>query len=131
MTFFRYLLVQVAAYAIDMGTFLVILNAGILSPFTSNALAKLAAGIFAYLNHQFFTFHVPDGARGLRQALRYTLLLSLNLSLSSCVLATFMLITEQAVTAKFATDIVCVLLTFWISQKWVFVARLAYPRIEQ
>jgi len=49
MTFLRYLLVQVAAYAIDVGTFLMIFNAGVFSPSTSNAVSKLSAGIFAYL----------------------------------------------------------------------------------
>jgi putative flippase GtrA len=123
MTIVRYLFVQVVAYAIDMGVFLAALYLGHAGALVANVLGKIAAGLFAYVTHQAFTFRVPEEGRGAHQAARYFLLLGINIPLSSGVLALLLLVIDQAAIAKFVSDVICVGLTFWISKKWVFVAR--------
>ncbi|WP_133512430.1 GtrA family protein [Candidatus Thiosymbion oneisti] len=120
MIFLHYLLVQVVAYAIDMGTFLLVFYSGMLGALGSNVMGKVIAGLFAFVTHQVSTFHVPRHARKAHQALRYFILLGINVPLSSVVLALVLQLLDYATLAKFVSDAICVSLTFWISKKWVF-----------
>ena len=120
-TFVRYGLVQLFAYAIDMGGFLLLLNAGLLGPLWANVLAKLAAGVFAFIAHRHFTFQAGDRADASRQALRYFTLLALNIPLSSALLALLLTWTSHATLAKFTADVLIVAVTYWLSKSLVFV----------
>lgn len=119
--FSRYVGVQVLAYAIDMGGFLLLVALG-LGPVWANVPAKLAAGTFAFLAHRHVTFAVGDRAGAGGQALRYALLLALNVPLSSGVLALLLPWLAPAAAAKFVADAICVLLTFLASRHFVFRA---------
>ena len=121
MTFVRYLVIQVIAYGLDMGVFLAFVYTGLLGPVMSNALAKVAAGAFAFVTHRSFTFRLDKGKHSGRQMLRYIMLLALNVPLSSIVLGMVLFAVSHAVVAKIISDIIVVSFTYWLSKTWVFV----------
>lgn len=123
MTFVRYVAIQVLAYAIDMGVFLVVLKAALFTPIMANVLGKVAAGIFAFVAHRVFTFRVAERSSKKQQAIRYFLLLSLNIPLSSAVFSIMLAFISNPVAAKFIADVVCVVLTYGLSKHFVFVGR--------
>jgi putative flippase GtrA len=118
--FVRYVAIQLIAYGIDMGVFLVVLYSGISGALMANVIGKIAAGIFAFLSHQRFTFRVADDGRDLKQAVRYSFLLGLNVPISSAILSVMLLLINLPAAAKFISDVICVWLSFWLSKKWVF-----------
>jgi putative flippase GtrA len=120
MRFVRYLTVQVVAYGLDMGGFLFFLHLAGFGPLISNVLGKVLAGLFAFFAHRAFTFKVSGAAAQPAQLLRYFLLLALNIPLSSLVLAVLLQVMEAPVLAKFATDVICVFLNYWLSKQYVF-----------
>lgn len=122
MMFIRYLIIQVIAYGVDMGVFLVFVYLGGLGPVISNAIGKIAAGIFAFLSHRSFTFRMDKSAHDSKQKYRYFLLLGLNVPVSSFVLAAVLLVIDYPVVAKIISDVVIVAFSYWISKTWVFVS---------
>lgn len=119
MTFARYVAVQLAAYALDMGMFLVLLHGGIAGPVPANVAAKIAAGAFAFFAHRAFTFRLGGTARA-GEATRYAILLALNVPLASALLAALLHVVPHPVAAKFLADVVCVGLTFLLTRRAVF-----------
>ena len=119
--FSRYVGVQVLAYGIDMGSFLLFVALG-MGPVLANVPAKLAAGTFAFLAHRRVTFGVHGRGGAGSQLLRYALLLALNVPLSSGLLALLLPWIGPAALAKFIADAICVLLTFFASRHFVFRA---------
>jgi putative flippase GtrA len=148
-TFVRYVIIQLLAYGIDMGFFLSVLKSGLSGPIAANVIAKLAAGVFAFAVHRTFTFRVEDNSATKHQAIRYFLLLALNVPIASAVFAIILILiaepaviklisdiasvafsygmdkyfvsTGQPVVAKFIADIVCVVLSYGLSKHFVFV----------
>jgi putative flippase GtrA len=120
MTFARYGLVQVFAYVIDMGTFLLVLWTGLSGPLLANVAAKVAAGLFAFAAHRHFTFGTGERGNTLAQGLRYFALLALNIPLSSGLLALLLPWIPQSAVAKFISDVVIVAVTYWVSKVIVF-----------
>lgn len=118
--FSRYVLVQVFAYALDMGTFL--LGSSLLGwhPLAANVVAKAIAGAFAFAAHRHMTFGVNGMGGGRHQFIKYVLLLLLNIPLSSGALALLLLWIEPEVLAKFVSDVICVGITFFLSRHFVF-----------
>jgi putative flippase GtrA len=120
MTFVRYVAVQLVAYAIDLGVFVLLLHAGIAGPIAANVVAKIAAGVFAFHAHRGFTFRIQRRTRIGREAMKYALLLALNVPVSSALLALLMLAVPSATVAKIAADVMCVALTFMLTKHGVF-----------
>lgn len=120
MRFARYLLVQVLAYGLDMGGFMLLFMHFGVRPVMANVVGKVLAGLFAFVAHRSFTFGVQgvDGAG--RQGVRYFMLLALNIPLSALVLAALLKVIPMAVVAKFSADVICVCLTYWLCKKFVF-----------
>lgn len=121
MMFVRYLIIQVIAYGVDMGVFLAFVYLGNLGPIISNAIGKIAAGIFAFLSHRSYTFRLDKAKHSGKQMFRYILLLGLNVPISSVVLAIVLYVIDYPVIAKIISDVVIVMFTFWVSKTWVFV----------
>jgi putative flippase GtrA len=119
MTFARYVAVQLVAYALDLGSFLVLLDGGA-GPIPANVAAKILAGGFAFFAHRAFTFGVRGRERIAGEAVRYAVLLALNVPLASGLLAVLLLATTHAPTAKVLADVVCVGLTFVLTRHAVF-----------
>lgn len=120
MTFARYIAVGLFAYGIDMGVFLALLNFVLEGPLISNVLGKIVAGVFAFLSHRSFTFRLDRRRRERKQVFRYLLLLGLNVPLSAVSLGLVLLVINIPVAAKVVSDVICVLLSFWVSKTWVF-----------
>jgi putative flippase GtrA len=120
MTFVRYGLVQLVAYGIDMGGFLLLLWTGSCGPLTANIASKAAAGVFAFLAHRRFTFGTGERANTWSQGVRYFALLGLNIPLSSGLLALLLLWIPRPPLAKFVTDVIIVMATYWASKLVVF-----------
>jgi len=118
--FVRYIGVQLAAYALDMGGFLLALNFFGASPLVANVFGKVIAGGFAFFAHRSFTFQVAQNSSPSSQALKYFGLLALNIPLSSAVLAGMLYVVPQPVASKFISDVICVALTYWLSKRFVF-----------
>lgn len=121
MQFARYLSVQVAAYAIDMGGFVLLSKYLYMPVLMANVIGKLCAGIFAFAVHRAFTFRLQGSDRTLRQAMTYFILLALNLPMSALILHGTLQIVVWPVVAKFISDVVCVLITYWLSKRFVFL----------
>ncbi len=120
MTFLRYIAIQLLAYGIDMGMFLVVLFTGAVGPVGANIVAKLTAGLFAFVAHRHFTFRVTEGSAARGQAIRYVILLALNVPVASAILALLLLWIPKPVTVKFIADVICVGLTYLLSKHFIF-----------
>ena len=123
MTFVKYISIQVVAYGIDMGLFLIVLHSGYLGPIIANVLAKLAAGTIAFIAHRSFTFRVAMTSTLKHQAIRYFLLLALNVPIASAILSLILAWIANPVAAKFIADVVCVVLTYGLSKHFVFIGQ--------
>ncbi len=124
MKFFRYIIIQLLAYVVDMGSFLLML--GMLfacHPIVANITGKLAAGMFAFIAHRNITFksnHKKDKAA---QARRFFILCICNIPLSSMLFLLLLRGVSNAVLAKFMADVFYVFFNYWISKSFVFVAQ--------
>lgn len=127
MTFVRYAAIQLLAYGIDMGLFLIVFKSGLSGPIIANVLAKLSAGIFAFFVHRSFTFRVADSSAFRHQAIRYFVLLTLNIPVASAILAVLLVWIAEPVAAKFIADIVCVALTYGLSKYFIFTGPQKCP----
>ena len=123
MTFLRYIAIQLLAYIIDLGVFLVALKVGLFGAIVSNIFSKIAAGCFAFVAHRNFTFDSNGSEDRFHQAVRYFLLLLLNIPVSSGILAIILIFIKEEVTAKILADIVGVALIFWLSKSFVFIKK--------
>lgn len=122
MTFIRYILIQIGAYAIDFGWFLAVTKMGLLSPVAANAVGKVLAGVFGFVAHRSFTFRVSDARNGRAEAIKYFTLLGINIPLASGLLWGALYVFPNKVEAKIFTDACLVLSNYWISHRFVFVS---------
>lgn len=122
MRFTRYLLVQVVAYGLDMGGFVLLFTYFDVHPLLANVIGKVLAGLFAFVAHQSFTFGVAAAGGTRRRAVRYFTLLALNIPLSALILSAMLWVIPMTVVAKFAADAIGVLLTYWLSKRFVFLS---------
>ncbi len=120
MTFLRYGLVQVFAYGIDFGGFLLLVSVAGLTPVTSNLVCKTAAGVFAFVAHRHFTFRVGEAGSSLGQGVRYFALLGLNIPLSTGLLMLLLRWIPHPAVAKFVADVLILVFTYWVSKTLVF-----------
>lgn len=122
MRFARYVAVQLVAYAVDLGVFVVLFHGGLARAVAANLAAKVAAGAFAFVVHRTFTFGVRGRDRIHGQMLRYALLLALNVPLATAMLVAVSWLVPDLVLAKVLADIACVGLTFLLVRHGVFGA---------
>jgi putative flippase GtrA len=122
LTFIRYGMIQVIAYALDMGTFVLLMTVVEDYPMPANVIAKLIAGLFAFFAHRHFTFQSTAGSSK-TQSLRYFTLLGLNIPIASLLLTAGLYIIDSPVAVKCVSDVACVLITYWISKRFVFKAQ--------
>lgn len=118
-TFARYVAVQLAAYAVDMGGFAVLLAAGT-HPLAANAVSKVLAGTVAFLAHRRFTFEGARHGSFSSQLWRYVLVLLANIPASSVVLAALLHAIPAPVPAKFVADVFILAVTYWLSKRMIF-----------
>ncbi len=131
MTFARYVAVQLAAYAIDLGLFVLLFHTATAGPIVANVVAKIAAGAFAFQAHRGYTFRIASNERIGREAVKYALLLALNVPVASGLLALLMLVVPSATASKIAADVICVGLTFMLTKHAVFARNGASRRDDE
>jgi putative flippase GtrA len=119
----RYGMIQVLAYALDMGTFMLLMTGFKEHPVLANIAAKGVAGIFAFFVHRHFTFRSSAGS-GKAQALRYFTLLGLNIPIASLLFTAGLYLINAPAAVKFTSDVACVAITYWISKRFVFNANV-------
>lgn len=117
--FIKYGVIQLLAYGLDMGVFLLLVLLFKDEPILANIAGKLIAGVFAFFLHRHFTFKSTHGS-GKAQALRYFTLLAINVPVSSMVFTAGLYFINSPAPVKFASDVACVFLTYWISKLFVF-----------
>lgn len=122
MHFVRYLLVQVLAYGLDMGGFVLMFTHFGVDPLMANMTSKVLAGLFAFVAHRNFTFDVSAAGSKARQAVRYFVLLALNIPISAVVLGAVLWMIPTTVLAKLVADVICVFVTYWLSKRYVFLS---------
>jgi putative flippase GtrA len=115
-----YIGVQVLAYGLDVGTFVLLVQAFCFSPLYANICAKVVAGCFAFFSHRHLTFGDARQGRMVDQALRYVLLLLANSLASSAMLALFMQFIPSPVVAKVVADVILIAVSFSLSKTVVF-----------
>lgn len=120
MTFLRYVAVQLAAYAIDMGVFFALFAPGLATPAIANLVGKVAAGLFAFFAHRHYTFQVRIPHGRAIAAIKYFTLLAFNAPISSLILMGILTFVANVVLAKVLSDVVSVGLTFALTRWLVF-----------
>jgi putative flippase GtrA len=120
MTFLRYLLIQVFAYGIDMGVFILLIQFDFIDPIIANIFSKLSAGCFAFMVHRSYTFNVASSGLAGKQAVRYFIVLAANVPVASAMLLFILIWLPLPVVAKFLSDTVMVALSYVLSKKFIF-----------
>lgn len=120
MTILKYLAVQIAAYAIEMGVFLLSLYFTLVGPISANVISKICAGGFAFFAQRSFTFNVSGDAGVGRQAVRYVLVLFANIPISSLILGMCLTWISNVTVAKIISDMISVAITFTLSKYFIF-----------
>jgi putative flippase GtrA len=115
----KYSVIQVIAYLMDYGIFIVLTFLFSAPPLPSNVAGKIISGIFSYFSHRHFTFSREEKSNVWAEAVRYFSVLGLNVPLSSGLLAVFSQFLPLLV-AKFIADVLCVALSFKLTQSVVF-----------
>jgi putative flippase GtrA len=119
--FFKYFLVQVAAYLTDVMVFVLMVTYFGLEPLLGNVFGKIISAIFAYYTHSFFTFLPGTKVNHARMAIKYCLALLINILLTTVLLWLLIFLLHHAVLAKFSADVICFSISYWILKKYVFV----------
>lgn len=119
MTFIRYGAIQLMVYALDIGTFLLLMVLAQDHPVQANIAGKLVAGVFAFFLHRHFTFQ-STRASGKVQAVRYFSLLAINIPVASALFSLGLYFINSPAPVKFVSDVICVVLTYWASKLLVF-----------
>jgi putative flippase GtrA len=120
MIFLRYLVIQLLAYVIDMGIFLLLLSLNLFDPIFSNVIGKFFAGCFAFTAHRIYTFHVSRINIVRKQAIRYFLILVINIPASSYLLGVILNLISFPFLAKFMADVLCVLISYGFAKYFIF-----------
>lgn len=120
MTFLRYLLIQLFAYGIDMGSFFFLIQFDFIGPIIANIFSKLAAGCFAFVVHRRYTFKMASSGFAGVQAVRYFIVLATNVPVASMMLVFILIWVPLPVVAKIISDTVMVVLSYVLSKKFIF-----------
>ena len=115
----RYIIVAGVAYGIDFGGFIVLLKLGY-SPVLANVMIKVAAAIFGFFSHRYFTYSIKERNEIGKHAVRYFGLALLYTPASSVVLYGIMKLLPNPVYAKFISDVLFFLLMYLITSKFTF-----------
>jgi putative flippase GtrA len=118
-TFVIYVVVQIVAYGLDFGLFWVLASHAVANPIIANVAGKVLAGIFAFGAHKTLTFRASASGRTSHEALRYFLLLLVNIPLSSGLLTVWLWF-APTYAAKIAADVMGLGITFVLVRMTVF-----------
>lgn len=117
-TYFRYLLVALAAYFVDFVGFIIILYLFETSPVIANIVVKVFASLTGYFLHKKFTYklsnmHMTGSFLWFGSAFIYT-------PLSTILLSILLLYIQNPIIAKFISDILMYFLSYIYNTKIIF-----------
>jgi putative flippase GtrA len=129
MIFIRYLTIGGLGYAIDLGFFLSILSLHIasISPVLASVIGKILSSIFSFVAHRYITFKTHGDGKLYHQAWRYFSLVALNTQFSALVFMTCLHWIQKPITAKIISDVICVILSYWLSKTMIFKPKKPHP----
>ncbi|MEN5244426.1 GtrA family protein [Pseudomonas atacamensis] len=119
MTFAKYLGVTFLAYALDMGTFLLLSHILGGQYIFANICSKLISAVFGYFLHRHFTFRSTE-ATGSKQAIGYFSLVAVNIPINTGLFSVLLTLVAPSALAKFIADVACLLMNYWISKVAIF-----------
>lgn len=117
--FGRYISIQLVAYGLDMGSFLLVINFFGDHPVWANVVSKMIAGTFAFFAHRQLTF-TGHGRSAHVEMVKYVVLLLANVPMTSAVLIVLLRWMDDVALAKFIADVSCVGITFLLAKFFVF-----------
>lgn len=123
MTFLRYLFVQLLAYFVDIVFFLIFLNWVLIGPIYSNIFSKIFAGLFAFITQRKFTFRVITKDQIGKQAIRYIIVLIINIPIASAILFLILILISNNLIAKIFSDIIGVGISYILSKYFIFTKK--------
>lgn len=118
--FATYVAIQLIVYIMDVGIFYAICFVQLTHPPGANIAGKSIAALVAFYAHKAFTFKHAQQESTLYQAIKYAVVVALNVPASTALLMILMYAGLEPVAAKVISDIGCVALTFWLSKFLVF-----------
>ena len=123
----RYLIVAVLIYVIDMGGYYCLLKLNV-GPVLANAVVKVAATLCGFFMHRRFTYRIKgfDGASA--DAIKYFGLGLVYTPLSSGVVYLLIHVIHHPVYAKFASDVLLFIATYWVTTKFTFARKKQSPQ---
>lgn len=117
---FRYLIVAVIVYVIDMGGYIGFIKVGF-TPVFANVLIKLFATGFGFFAHRYFTYQIKDTIGISRHALKYFTTVVLYIPISSVLLYLVLMVLPYPVYAKFGCDMILFVIVYWLTSKFIFL----------
>ena len=121
--FYNYLFIQSIAYCIDLGIFFMIFQFSNKNEIIANLLSKIISAIFSFYFLRKFVFLNFKNSLILKQVNRFFLILILNLPISSLTIFLISKFISLAILAKFISDVLCVLLSFWLTKNYTFAKK--------
>lgn len=119
----RYGLVGVLVLALDYAIFTGLLSQLPGQHLTANIAGKIAGAAAGFVLHKYVTFSGAQADGTARQAVTYTLLLGVNLIVSSALL--WLLVDRlglNATAARLCIDFIVISASFWGAKLWVYRA---------
>jgi putative flippase GtrA len=107
------------AYALDMGTFLLLSHILGGQYIFANICSKLISAVFGYFLHRHFTFRSTE-ATGSKQAIGYFSLVAVNIPINTGLFSVLLTLVAPSALAKFIADVACLLMNYWISKVAIF-----------
>ena len=130
MTAVRYVAVALLAYVLDIGVFAVLVSLFNAELLWSNLAGKICTAIFGFLAHRYFTFQAKTNVTLIPDAVRFGLVVTLNVPFSTFLLYVVVWMLPYALAAKVLADSIGVGVTFLISKLFIFkndAAAAVYP----
>lgn len=111
---------QLSAYGVDLGGFVLMHNFAGIDPLIANAIGKVLTGSFSFVVHRNFTFGGANETRKGQQAARYFSLLAFNIPVSSMYLEVALHLVSIVILAKILADGVSFCITYWMTKSFIF-----------
>jgi putative flippase GtrA len=116
----RYIFIAILAYVIDFGGFWMLYHAG-LPAAASNVSVKIGAAIFGFYAHRYFTYQINGRSDIFSHAAKYFGVALLYTPASTLVLLMLIRVLSPVMLAKFCSDVILFLCTYFVTSKFVFL----------
>lgn len=119
-TMFRYIVVAVLAYVVDIGVFSLLHHSGVAGVTVSNVIGKIATAIFGFFAHRRVTFQKTGRDGMAKEAVKYFTVVILYTPFTTGLLLLLIPVSPNVTIAKIIADCVGVVASFAISKLFIF-----------